>query len=67
MPALKPVLASLLIGAATLPYVDLPATTWSHSRLCRLPPLLGFASAELVMNVEELGCHETVNFRDILG
>ena len=38
-------------------YRLIPATTWSHGCLCRLPPLLSFACAELVMNVEELGCH----------
>ena len=31
------------------------------------PPLLRFACAELVMNVEELGCHEAVSFGHILG
>ena len=38
-------------------YSLIPATTWRHRRLCCLPPLLGFASTELMMNVEELGCH----------
>ena len=47
-------------------YRLIPATTWSHGSLGRLPPLLSFACAELVMNVEELGCHGEVAFRHIL-
>ena len=34
-------------------YSLIPATTWRHRCLCCLPPLLGFASAELMMNVEK--------------
>ena len=45
----------------------IPATTWSHGGLGGLPPLLRFASAKLVMNVEEFGCHEAVGFRHIVG
>ena len=43
-----------------------PATTWGHRCLCRLPPLLRLACAEFVMNVEELGCHDEVSARHIL-
>ena len=31
-----------------------------------LPPVLRFACAELVVNVEEFGCHEAGDFRYIL-
>jgi hypothetical protein len=48
-------------------YRLIPATTWSHGCLGRLPPLLSFACAELVVNVEELGCHGEVAIRHILG
>ena len=34
-------------------YCLIPATTWRHRCLCCLQPLLGFASAELMMNVEK--------------
>ena len=43
-------------------YSLIPATTWRHRCLCRLPPLLGFACAELVMNMEELRRHSPVVF-----
>ena len=39
----------------------IPATTWSHRGLSCISPLLRFARSELVLNVQELGCHEAVD------
>ena len=44
-----------------------PTTTGSHRCLRGLPPLLRFASAELMVHVEKLGCHGAIVVQTILN
>tara|TARA_Y100000746_G_scaffold19174_1_gene14890 strand:+ start:208 stop:534 length:327 start_codon:yes stop_codon:yes gene_type:complete len=38
----------------------IPASSWSHGFLSCLPPLLGFPGPKLMVNMEELRCHQSM-------